>query len=84
MEKEIRFIICQTKRRTGRVNLSKLCHPPSERKCLLFLKERSGIQFENIRNPESVLALLLQVSGTSSLMLCVLADRFTFLRVRES
>jgi hypothetical protein len=31
-KKEINFIIHQTKRRTGRVNLSKHCHPTSERK----------------------------------------------------
>jgi hypothetical protein len=41
-EKEIRFIVCQMKKRTGRVNLSKLCHPTSERKCLLLKGEFRG------------------------------------------
>jgi hypothetical protein len=43
-EKEMRFIY-QTKRRTGRANLSNLCRPTSDRKYSLF-KGISGIQFE--------------------------------------
>jgi hypothetical protein len=35
-KKEISLIIHQTKERTGRVNLSKICHPTSKRKFLLF------------------------------------------------
>jgi hypothetical protein len=35
-EKELRFIICQTRRRTERVNFSKLYHPTSERKTCAF------------------------------------------------
>jgi hypothetical protein len=34
--REIKLIIHQTKRRTGRVNLSKHCRPPSERTCPPF------------------------------------------------
>jgi hypothetical protein len=41
-ERKIKFIIHQTKRRTGRVILSKLCCPTSERKCLLFKGEFRG------------------------------------------
>jgi hypothetical protein len=41
-EKEVRFIIHQRQRRTGRVNPSKFCHPNSERKCLLFKREFRG------------------------------------------
>jgi hypothetical protein len=34
--KGVRFIIPWTKRKTGKVTPSKLCHPTFERKCLLF------------------------------------------------
>jgi hypothetical protein len=35
----MKFIILQTKRRTGRVNLSNDCQPTSERKCIPFKGE---------------------------------------------
>jgi hypothetical protein len=47
--KEIRFITHQMERRTGKVNLLKLCHSTSERKRLLF-KGDSGIQFDYKRH----------------------------------
>jgi hypothetical protein len=40
----------QTKRRTGRVNLSKLCCPTSKRKCLLFKGDFRGLSLSMWQN----------------------------------
>jgi hypothetical protein len=58
-EKVIRFIICQRKRKIGRVNLSKLCSPTSERKCPFFKEEfRDLLQVRDKNAPPTMGASL--------------------------
>jgi hypothetical protein len=77
---EIRFILCQMKKRTRRVSLSKLYHPTSEKTCLVFKGEFRGSVLrvhDKMHVPEQVLALdfISQFTGATSPQFCVLVDR---------